>query len=260
MMSQNRQDIRDRVVNDYVSKIILRNEHQTRHINAKVDHLLSFQWKRLLEIQEIQTVLMQIQRKGKKTAPVPSSLTGRLSTYRRNSQKSAQYYTFEINPDPFVRMLLRHAFDCDLPDDSLIFSHWHEEGDNFNGVLENVTMKCMRLKLRSLTFDLSFTHHQATLDDILTGENRIVMRNDFNLPHMNFTGETSYSYLKTKNLFRNAKDKFHVSKCLRTIRHRLILQVNCRLDISPPLHCKTALLSSFLETRLICRTGNGMTE
>lgn len=198
-MSQNRQDVRDRVVNDYVSKIILRNEHQTRHINAKVDHLLSFQWKRLLEIQEIQTVLMQIQRKGKKTAPVPTSLTGRLSTYRRNSQKSAQYYTFEINPDPFVRMLLRHAFDCDVPEDTLIFSHWHEEGDNFTGILDNVTTKSLRLKLKSFAFDLSFVNHQATLDDILTGENRIVMRNDFNLPHMNFTGNIPCLQLFTNN-------------------------------------------------------------
>ncbi|KAJ3186767.1 hypothetical protein HK101_009631 [Irineochytrium annulatum] len=58
MMSQNRQAQIDRTQNDYVSKIILRAEHQVRHVNAKLDHLLNHQWKRLLECQEIQADLL----------------------------------------------------------------------------------------------------------------------------------------------------------------------------------------------------------
>ncbi|KAI8622564.1 hypothetical protein BC830DRAFT_1088785 [Chytriomyces sp. MP71] len=60
MMSQNRQAQLDRVQSDYVSTIILRSEHQVRHVNAKLDHLLSEQWRRLLEIQQTQTDLLQM--------------------------------------------------------------------------------------------------------------------------------------------------------------------------------------------------------
>lgn len=184
MMSQNRQDARDRVVSDYVSKIILRNEHQTRHINAKVDHLLSFQWKRLLEIQEIQTVLLQIQRRAKISA-LPGISGKQIVT---SNPKTSQYRTFEIVPDLFARLLLRHAFDCDLLDDTLIFTHWHEEGDNYTGTVDDVAMKFNILKVKTITFDILFNHRHATLDDILSGEGRIVLRNDFNLPHMNLMG------------------------------------------------------------------------
>ncbi|ORY30509.1 DUF1003-domain-containing protein [Rhizoclosmatium globosum] len=60
MMSQNRQSQIDRIQGDFVSTIILRSEHQVRHVNAKLDHLLSEQWRRLLEIQQTQTDLLQM--------------------------------------------------------------------------------------------------------------------------------------------------------------------------------------------------------
>ncbi|KAJ3206898.1 hypothetical protein HDU82_004244 [Entophlyctis luteolus] len=60
MMSQNRQAQLDRIQNDYVSTIILRSEHQVRHLNAKMDHLLNEQWRRLLEIQQTQMDLLQM--------------------------------------------------------------------------------------------------------------------------------------------------------------------------------------------------------
>ncbi|KAJ3138753.1 hypothetical protein HK100_012425, partial [Physocladia obscura] len=60
MMSQNRQAQLDRLQSDYVSTIILRSEHQVRHVNAKLDHLLNEQWRRLLEIQQTQTDLLQM--------------------------------------------------------------------------------------------------------------------------------------------------------------------------------------------------------
>lgn len=59
MMSQNRQDSKDRAraLLDY--KINLTAELQIRHINAKLDQLLLYHWPKLLEIQEIQASLMK---------------------------------------------------------------------------------------------------------------------------------------------------------------------------------------------------------
>ena len=58
MMSQNRQEARDRVraKNDY--KINLKAELEIRHLHEKLDHLLIHQWQRLMEIQQIQVELM----------------------------------------------------------------------------------------------------------------------------------------------------------------------------------------------------------
>lgn len=59
MMSQNRQEARDRLraENDY--RINLKAELEIRSLHAKMDLLLSHQWQRLLEIQEIQTEMME---------------------------------------------------------------------------------------------------------------------------------------------------------------------------------------------------------
>jgi uncharacterized membrane protein len=58
MMSQNRQEARDRLhaARDY--QINLKAELEIRHLHQKVDHLLSHQWQRLMEIQEIQMELI----------------------------------------------------------------------------------------------------------------------------------------------------------------------------------------------------------
>lgn len=54
MMSQNRQEERDRLraLHDY--QVNLKAELEIRHLHQKVDHLLSHQWEMLLEIQETQ--------------------------------------------------------------------------------------------------------------------------------------------------------------------------------------------------------------
>lgn len=54
MMSQNRQDARDRLrsENDYV--VNLKAELEIRQLHEKIDHLLAHQWSRLVEIQQIQ--------------------------------------------------------------------------------------------------------------------------------------------------------------------------------------------------------------
>ncbi len=59
MMSQNRQETRDRLraENDY--RINLRAELEIRHLHEKMDHLLMKQWERLLEIQEVQIDILE---------------------------------------------------------------------------------------------------------------------------------------------------------------------------------------------------------
>jgi uncharacterized membrane protein len=59
MMSQRRQETRDRErsLNDY--RINLKAELEIRHLHDKIDHLLSKQWQRLAEIQALQIEIMQ---------------------------------------------------------------------------------------------------------------------------------------------------------------------------------------------------------
>lgn len=59
MMSQNRQEKRDRVRADQDYKVNLKAELEVRLLTAKIDQLRNHQWQRLLEIQKIQTDLMQ---------------------------------------------------------------------------------------------------------------------------------------------------------------------------------------------------------
>ena len=58
MMSQNRQEARDRQRAVYDYKINLKAELEIRQLHQKMDHLLSHQWERLVEIQEIQMELI----------------------------------------------------------------------------------------------------------------------------------------------------------------------------------------------------------
>jgi uncharacterized membrane protein len=59
MMSQNRQESKDRLRSDHDYRVNLKAELEIRHLHEKLDYLLRHQWQRLLEIQEIQTDLMQ---------------------------------------------------------------------------------------------------------------------------------------------------------------------------------------------------------
>jgi uncharacterized membrane protein len=66
MMSQNRQESRDRqrAMHDY--QVNLKAELEIRQLHQKVDHLLSHQWERLVEIQEVQMELInEIRGRGK---------------------------------------------------------------------------------------------------------------------------------------------------------------------------------------------------
>lgn len=58
MMSQNRQEAKDRLRSQHDYQVNLKAELEIRHLNEKIDHLLSHQWDRLTRIQEIQLDLL----------------------------------------------------------------------------------------------------------------------------------------------------------------------------------------------------------
>jgi uncharacterized membrane protein len=58
MMSQNRQEARDRLRSENDYRVNLKAELEIRHLHEKLDHLLQHQWERLIEIQQIQIELM----------------------------------------------------------------------------------------------------------------------------------------------------------------------------------------------------------
>jgi len=59
MMSQNRQEAKDRLRAEHDYRVNLQAELEIRHLNWKMDQLLTHQWQRLLEIQQIQLDLME---------------------------------------------------------------------------------------------------------------------------------------------------------------------------------------------------------
>lgn len=63
MMSQKRQEAKDRLrsLNDY--QVNLKAELEIRHLHEKMDHLISKQWQRLAEIQQLQLEIMQDRRR-----------------------------------------------------------------------------------------------------------------------------------------------------------------------------------------------------
>jgi uncharacterized membrane protein len=58
MMSQNRQEAKDRARSEHDYQINLKAELEIRNLHQKMDHLLTHQWERLIEIQQIQLELM----------------------------------------------------------------------------------------------------------------------------------------------------------------------------------------------------------
>ncbi len=62
MMSQIRQEARDRLRATHDYQVNLKAELEIRHLHQKLDHLLSHQWERLVEIQEMQMELINEKR------------------------------------------------------------------------------------------------------------------------------------------------------------------------------------------------------
>jgi len=64
LMSQNRQGAKDRLRSEHDYQVNLKAELEIRHLHEKLDHLLSHQWERLVEIQQVQLQLLsELQRR-----------------------------------------------------------------------------------------------------------------------------------------------------------------------------------------------------
>ncbi|MGH9811208.1 MAG: DUF1003 domain-containing protein, partial [Terriglobia bacterium] len=59
MMSQKRQEAKDRLRSENDFRVNLKAELEIRHLHEKIDHILTRQWERLAEIQQIQLEMMQ---------------------------------------------------------------------------------------------------------------------------------------------------------------------------------------------------------
>jgi uncharacterized membrane protein len=59
MMSQNRQEMKDRIRSENDYKINLKSEIEIRTLHEKVDHLLLDQWSKMMRIQEIQIEILE---------------------------------------------------------------------------------------------------------------------------------------------------------------------------------------------------------
>jgi uncharacterized membrane protein len=59
MMSQKRQEAKDRLRSENDYRVNLKAELEIRHLHEKMDHMLTHQWERLAEIQQIQLEIMQ---------------------------------------------------------------------------------------------------------------------------------------------------------------------------------------------------------
>jgi len=58
LMSQNRQESKDRLRGEYDYRVNLKAELEIRLLHTKIDQLLTHHWQRLLEIQRVQTELL----------------------------------------------------------------------------------------------------------------------------------------------------------------------------------------------------------
>ena len=76
LMSQSRQDAKDRMRAEHDYQLNLKAELEIRHVNEKLDLLLTSQWRRLLEIQRIQMEVVEECVNGQAGAAKPPAGTG----------------------------------------------------------------------------------------------------------------------------------------------------------------------------------------
>jgi uncharacterized membrane protein len=75
MMSQNRQEAKDRLRSEHDYRVDLKAELEIRQLHEKLDHLLLHQWERLTELQQLQIELLNEVVRGS-TIPADRDLDG----------------------------------------------------------------------------------------------------------------------------------------------------------------------------------------
>ncbi|MEZ6125930.1 MAG: DUF1003 domain-containing protein [Planctomycetaceae bacterium] len=75
MMSQNRQEAKDRLRGEHDYQVNLKAELEIRQLHSKLDLMMTHQWHRLLEIQQVQTDLLQelMQQNAARQNPLPGA-------------------------------------------------------------------------------------------------------------------------------------------------------------------------------------------
>ena len=73
MMSQNRQEMKDRMRSENDYKINLKSEIEIRTLHEKVDHLLLDQWSKMMRVQEIQIEILEEIRHKMEVQDVPTA-------------------------------------------------------------------------------------------------------------------------------------------------------------------------------------------
>jgi len=73
MMSQKRQEAKDRLRSESDYRVNLKAELEIRHLHEKIDHLLSHQWQRLAEIQQMQIEIIEDRASRREPPPPPPS-------------------------------------------------------------------------------------------------------------------------------------------------------------------------------------------
>jgi uncharacterized membrane protein len=71
MMSQNRQEAKDRLRSEHEYRVNLKAELEVRHLGARFDLLLGRQWRHLMEIQQVQMDLMEEIATHRRTVEAP---------------------------------------------------------------------------------------------------------------------------------------------------------------------------------------------
>jgi uncharacterized membrane protein len=85
MMSQKRQEVKDRLRADNDYRVNLKAELEIRHLHEKLDYLVSKQWQRLAEIQQIQ---MEMMNDASAASRKRRTMASRVKIARRESKAS----------------------------------------------------------------------------------------------------------------------------------------------------------------------------
>jgi uncharacterized membrane protein len=70
MMSQRRQETKDRLRSESDYRTNLKAELEIRHLHEKLDHLITKQWQRMAEIQQLQLEMLLENKGGKRQKPI----------------------------------------------------------------------------------------------------------------------------------------------------------------------------------------------
>ncbi|KXS14228.1 hypothetical protein M427DRAFT_57690 [Gonapodya prolifera JEL478] len=125
-----------------------------------MDLLVNNQWRRLLEIQGT------LRNRQLSFGGIAGTLT------RRDTLPGlVDFWSAEVEPDGHLLFQLKIFFDKLDADDTLVFSHWLHDGDNFTGAISDIQFDLRRGKLRTVSYTLSLSDPNANLDDLLSGDN-----------------------------------------------------------------------------------------